>query len=424
MNTPQASHTLDVDARRLEQLGRLRALLDTIMPTNAFYRAKLTAAGVTSGSGLASLDDYVRLPFTTKAELSEDQQADPPYGTNLTYPAERYVRMHQTSGTTGRPLRWLDTEESWSWFGECWSDVFRAAGVDAADRVFFPFSFGPFIGFWTAYEGARRLGAMAFPGGAMSSEQRVRAIIEHRATVIVSTPTYALRLAEVAQDIGVDLAASDVRVTVHAGEPGASIPGTKRRIEDAWGASCFDHAGATEVGAWGFECAAHDGLHLNEAEFICEVIDPKTGRAADEGELVITNLGRAGMPVIRYRTGDHVRLAAGVCECGRTFRRLERGVIGRIDDALLVRGVVVFPSAVESIVRRFEGVGEFAIHARRDGELDSLEVHIEADSEATSDAVSGALRTALGLRVGVQRVEAGSLPRFDLKARRVTDHRV
>ena len=422
MNTPHPSGTLD-DSRRAEQLARLRGMLDTVTASNDFYRVKLAAAGVRSGADVGTVEEYARLPFTTKAELSEDQQANPPYGTNLTYPTERYVRMHQTSGTTGRPLRWLDTEESWGWFGDCWADVFRAAGVDARDRIFFPFSFGPFVGFWTAYEGARRVGAMALPGGAMSSEQRVRAMIEHCATVVVSTPTYALRLAEVAGAIGCDLAESDVRVTIHAGEPGASIPGTKRRIEEAWGAECFDHAGATEVGAWGFECSAHAGLHLNEAEFICEVIDPETGAAAVEGELVVTNLGRIGMPVIRYRTGDHVRLARGPCDCGRTFRRLEGGVIGRIDDALLVRGVVVFPSAVESIIRRFPEVGEFAIHARRDGELDQLDVHVETEGDGAGEAVSGALREALGLRVAVRRVEIGSLPRFDLKARRVTDHR-
>ncbi|MAF11793.1 phenylacetate--CoA ligase [Candidatus Poribacteria bacterium] len=427
MNTLPPSETLEAAARSSEQLHRLRAMLDAILPANAFYQRKLTAAGVTQGRDIATFDDYAQLPFTSKRELSENQAATPPYGTNLTFPTARYVRMHQTSGTTGRPLRWLDTEESWTWFGASWAEVFRAAGVGANDSIFFPFSFGPFIGFWTAYEGARQLGAMALPGGAMSSEQRVRAIVDHQATVVVSTPTYALRLAEVADRIGVDLAASDVRVTIHAGEPGAGIPGTKRRIEEAWGATCFDHAGATEVGAWGFECGAHAGMHLNEAEFICEVIDPDTDEPAEEGELVLTNLGRVGMPVIRYRTGDHVRLAAGPCECGRTFRRLAGGVIGRIDDALLVRGVVVFPSAVESIVRLFPDVGEFAIHVRRTGELDQLTVQVEAPmgprDGPTTDAVADALREALGLRVAVEAVAAGTLPRFDLKARRVTDHR-
>ncbi len=422
MKTPDPDHGVDHAELRSTQLRRLQETLDAILQTNAFYGRKMGAAGVAHGADVGSLSDYARLPFTTKAELSEDQQAAPPYGTNLTYGPEQYVRMHQTSGTTGPPLRWLDTEESWAWFGDCWVDVFRGAGVTNADRVFFPFSFGPFIGFWTAYEGARRLGAMALPGGAMSSEQRVRAIVEHRATVVVSTPTYALRLAEVAAEIGCDLVASDVRVTIHAGEPGAGIPGTRARIQEAWGARCYDHAGATEVGAWGFECAEQAGLHLNEREFICEVIDPDTGLAGDEGELVITGLGRVGMPVIRYRTGDHVRLASGPCACGSQFRRLEGGVVGRIDDALLIRGVVVFPSAVEAIIRRFPGAGEFAIHARREGELDQLSVDIETDDDTASQA-SRALREALGLRVQVTAAPQGALPRFDLKARRVTDHR-
>ena len=207
------------------------------------------------------------------------------------------MRIHQTSGTTGEPLRCLDTVESWNWWSRCWSSVYRAAGVTAADRVFFAFSFGPFIGFWSGYEGAQLIGALAIPGGGMSSSQRIRAMMVNDITVLVCTPTYALHLAEVAEEEGFDLAASSVNITIHAGEPGASLPTTKKRIEDAWGARCFDHAGATEVGAWGFECQVQSGVHINEGEFIAEVIDPATLEPAVEGELVLTNLGRPGMPV-------------------------------------------------------------------------------------------------------------------------------
>ncbi|MDA1192644.1 MAG: phenylacetate--CoA ligase family protein, partial [Candidatus Poribacteria bacterium] len=404
--------TLERDPLERLQLHKLRTMLRELLASNPFYGNRLRAAGIGSVEEIASLDDFKRLPLTTKAELSTDQTENAPYGTNLTYSPDRYIRLHQTSGTTGAPLRWLDTEASWTWWGDCWESVFRAAGVSASDRIFFPFSFGPFIGFWSAYEGARRVGALAIPGGAMSSEQRARAILNHRATVIVSTPTYALRLAEVAESEGISLPDSDVRVTIHAGEPGASIPATKERIESAWGATCYDHAGATEVGAWGFECDAHSGMHLNEAEFICEVIDPETGDDANEGELVITNLGRVGMPVLRYRTGDHVRLMEGACPCGRTFRRLEGGVIGRIDDALLIRGVVVFPSAIESVVRRFADVVEYAVDVRRDGAMDDMEVRVELreGADAAITAIGNAVSDSFGLRIKTTVVPNGSLP--------------
>src|SRR6185312_466435 len=243
------SETLSGEARRRAQWSRLAAKLPDLQRDNAFYRAKLPARAST----------LLDLPFTTKAELSEDQAAHPPFGTNLTYPIERYARLHQTSGTTGQPLRLLDTAESWDWWRECWQSVYRAAGVTAEDRIFFAFSFGPFIGFWSAFAGAERLGALCLTGGAMTTTERVAAIMAPEATVLLSTPTYALRLAEAAREEGIDLARSALRVSIHAGEPGASIPGTRERIEKELGVEAFDHTGATEVGAHGFSCSARDG---------------------------------------------------------------------------------------------------------------------------------------------------------------------
>lgn len=415
-------------AQALEQiqLKRLQLMLDPVLRSNGFYRRKFREVGLTRAQDIRSLEDLRRLPFTTKTELSTDQAANGPYGTNLTFPRERYTHIHQTSGTTGEPLRWLDTDESWRWWARCWATVFRAAGVTARDRIFFAFSFGPFIGFWSGYEGAQYVGALAVPGGGMSSYQRLKAILANDISVVVCTPTYALHLAEVAEQEGIDLAASGVNVTIHAGEPGASLTATKDQIEAAWGARCYDHAGATEVGAWGFECLAQNGVHLNEGEFIHEVIDPVTGEPADEGELIMTNLGRAGMPVIRYRTGDHVRIERGACACGRTYSRLAGGVIGRVDDVLIVRGINVFPSAIENIVRRFQEVGEFAVDVVRRGELDDLAVKVEVRSgepAAVAAAVAKEFRAGIGLRIDVEAVPFGTLPRFDLKARRLTDHR-
>jgi len=418
--------TIGRDALSEIQTKKFQMMLDSILESNAFYKNKFTEAGITSSADIKTLDDLQKLPFTIKQELSADQEAMPPYGTNLTFTREQYTRIHQTSGTTGHPLRWLDTEESWQWWARCWASVYKAAGVRSDDKIFFAFSFGPFIGFWSAYEGAHYINALSIPGGGMSSYQRLNAILTHGVTVLVCTPTYALHLAEVAEEQNIDIRNSDVRITIQAGEPGASLPGTKARIESAWGAKCYDHAGATEVGAWGFECEEQNGLHVNEGEFICEVINPETGEAANEGELVITNLGRVGMPLIRYRTGDRVKLMAEQCACGRSFRRLDGGVIGRIDQVVIVRGINVFPSAIENIVRRFPETGEFAVDLYRRKVLDEMELRIEVrntEPQAFANLVADEVRNALGIRVKVIPVPFGTLPRFDLKARRFTDHR-
>lgn len=406
-------------AMRGRQWEGVRALVRAGLGGNPFLRGQWAAAGVRSVDDLRSWDDFRRLPLTRKADFVADQALHPPFGSNLTYPLERYVRAHQTSGTTGTPIRWLDTDESWRWWARCWTVVLRAAGVTEADRVFFPFSFGLFIGFWAGFEGVRTLGALAIPGGGQDSSTRLAVMDALGATVLVCTPSYALHLVALARERGLDLRKLPVRVTVHAGEPGASIPAVRTRIEEGWGARAFDHAGMTEVGAYGFECAERAGLHVNETEFVAEVIDPVTGAPGQEGELVLTNLGRVGSPAVRYRTGDRVRLAAEPCACGRTFARLEGGILGRLDDMLIVRGVNVFPAAIEAIVRRFPEVDEFQIEVFRRGELDEARVLVEAVESGVPRAVQDALRVGLGLRLEVAAVAMGTLPRYELKARRV-----
>jgi phenylacetate-CoA ligase len=415
----RALETADATALRNHQWRRVQALAHAVTGANAFWTAKWRAAGLASADDLRSWDDFARLPLTSKPELVEDQAEQALFGTNLTYPLERYVRVHQTSGTTGTPLRWLDTQESWDWWARCWGFVLAGAGVRRGDRAFFPFSFGLFVGFWAGFEGARALGALTIPGGGQDSPTRLAAMETLGATVLVCTPSYALHLLQVARERGIDAEKLPVRITVHAGEPGAGIPAVRARIESGWGARAFDHAGMTEMGAYGYECEAQAGLHVNESEFIAEVIDPATGAASQEGELVLTNLGRLGSPLIRYRTGDRVRLATAPCACGRTFRRLEGGILGRLDDMLIVRGVNVFPSAIEAIVRRFP-VEEFQIEVFRDGELDEVRVLVEVDGgETGARRVQDGLRAGLGIRLEVAAVTAGSLPRFELKARRV-----
>jgi phenylacetate-CoA ligase len=409
------------------QLLRLQSMLDELLASNPFYGAKLRDAGVTCGADIRSLDDLPNLPFTRKSELVADQEANPPFGTNLTYPIHMYKRLHQTSGTTGKPMRLLDTQASWRWWRRCWATVLRGTGINEYDRVYFPFSFGPFIGFWSGWEGVQEIGAMAITGGAQSSKQRIENIFEFDVTAVCCTPSYALHLVEVAREQGLAdrLRDSAVRILIVAGEPGGSLSSTRNHIEELWGAQVHDHAGATEVGAYGFTCLYQDGMHVNEGEFIVEVLDPRADKPADEGELVITNLGRVGSPVIRYRTGDHVKPNRERCRCGRTYVRLDGGIIGRIDDMLIIRGVNIFPSAIERIVRSSPEIDEYAVEVKAIDHLDELEVKIEVNGDPveTASRLAEAFRRQLSLRVTVTPVERGSLPRWELKARRVRDLR-
>lgn len=440
--------TADRDTLTAWQAQRLGQLLIDIHGRNAFYTRKLDGAGITLPA-LASLrwpEDLARLPLTTKAELIADQEAHAPWGTALTEPIEQYTRYCHTSSTTGRPLKWIDTNESWQWMLDCWKAVFRAARVNSADRIFFPFSFGPFLGFWSAFEAGCQIGAHCVPGGGMSSQLRLAMIDSVKPTVVCCTPTYALRLAEVAAEEGASgasgaaggagagagaraLAESSVRVVIVAGEPGGSISATRERIEQSWGARVIDHHGLTEVGPISFECWENPGyLHLNEAEYLCEVIDPATGEAVADGqmgELVVTNLGRTASPVIRYRTADIVVRRSERCRCGRTFARLDGGILARADDMVNVRGVNVFPAAIESVVRRFAEVGEFRSTVTQQNAMRALALEIEllpaaaaGDGAALTSALGQQLREALGLTIPVQIVPPGTLPQFDMKSRR------
>lgn len=406
------------------QLERVRQMLRDILPGNAFYERKF--AGVDPDQ-LHTLDDFTRLPLTTKSELAADQHDHPPYGSILSFPRNRYCRLHQTSGTsTGRPLRWLDTPESWEWLLNCWDQIFSLLGLTKQDILFFPFSFGPFLGFWSAFEAATRSGFLCLPGGGMSSTARVRFLIEHRCTVVFTTPTYALHLAEVAATDSLDLAASPVRAIVVAGEPGGAIPSTRARIEAAWGARVFDHYGLTEIGPVAIEAVDTPGqLYLLEDDFLVEVLVAGQNHPAapgDEGELVLTNLGRVGSPLIRYRTGDIVRLATNPDPAGRTWRRLDGGIRGRVDDMIHIRGNNLYPSAIEAIIRRFPEVAEYRIIIDHTGSLADMRIEIEPVNDTDNilaDAVSRAIRDELLFRVEVVTVAPRSLPRFEMKARRV-----
>ena len=410
------------------QLEQLRSLVAELFPANQFYSRKLQSAGVTFDVS-SGVDFSARFPFTTKAELVADQLAHPPFGTNLTYPLNRYTRFHQTSGTSGAPLRWLDTPESWEAMLECWAEVFRAAGVGAGDRVLFAFSFGPFLGFWLAFEAAARLGALCLPGGGLGSVARLRMMQANRANVLCCTPTYALRLAEVAAEEKITIQDLGVKAIIVAGEPGGSIPTTRAKLESLWpGARIFDHHGMTEVGPVTFECPARPGLlHVMESAYYAEVIDPATGQPASKGELVLTTLTRTGSPLLRYRTGDLVQCRmpnAGhrmtACECGQFDLALEGGILGRVDDMIIVRGVNVYPNAIEEIIRGFAEVAEYRVHVSAKQALTEMRVEIEPVAGVAAQALTTKLeqmfQKAFALRVPVSVVAAGTLPRFEMKA--------
>ncbi len=418
---------LDGKALAQHQLARLNRLLKAILPQNHFYAEKLAQISPTqlqaAGGPLRSFDALAKLPFTFKEELISSRHSGE-LAANLTFPESRYTRFHQTSGTHGRPLVVLDTPEDWAWWMDCWQFVLDAAGIEPGDRVFMAFSFGPFVGFWSAFDAACARGCLVIPGGGMGTLARLELLRTSKATAIFCTPSYALHLAEVAADNQTDVGELQVLRLVLAGEPGGSVPAIRARIEQAWKAQVLDHSGATEVGPWGYGDAQGRGLFVNENDFIAEFLSVETGTAAAEGELaelVLTNLGRVGSPIIRYRTGDLVRPSWQHTGENR-FVFLEGGVLSRADDMMIVRGVNIFPSSVEQILRSFPEVVEYRLIARKAGEMDHLVVEIE-DRLNDPLRVATELELRLGLKVEVQSVLFGSLPRVEGKGKRFVDER-
>jgi phenylacetate-CoA ligase len=406
-----------LQAQQLERLNRLLA----VAKGRPFYRDRLARAELP----LDNLSQLTSIPLLNKSELVAAERGAPAKIFDL--PREDYSRFHQTSGTLGWPLPVLDTTEDWNWWLDCWDYVLDAAEVTTADVALMAFSFGPFIGFWTAHDAIVRRGALVLPGGGMSSENRLKTIEDQGCTIVCCTPTYALHLANVAEKLDFDLPNSSVTRIIVAGEPGGSIPQVRARIESAWGAKVIDHAGASELGAWGFGSPDGNGLHVIESEFVAELLlfdhDPAGISAADgqEAELVLTNLGRWGGPAIRYRTGDIVRGYRDHDQACR-FLWLAGGVLGRADDMLVIRGVNVFPSSVEAIVREIAPTAEFRLIAFRENAMDQLSIELEADG-STADRLSNLLRDRLAMRVAVTIVPPESLPRFDAKSRRLIDRR-
>jgi phenylacetate-CoA ligase len=397
------------------QLSKLNDLLAMLQRDNPFYASKLRGAP----RRLESLDQLDELPLTSKDELAKAEPA-----ATRTFPAAEFVRFHQTSGTHGRPLQILDTAADWQWWIDCWQFVLDSAGVTADDRAMLAFSFGPFVGFWSAHDALVARGALTIPSGGMSSLARLELLERTAATVLCCTPSYALRLAEVAAEHKIGLRHFAVRAIIVAGEPGGSQPSVRQRIEDAWHAKVIDHAGATEVGAWGYADIGRRGLHVIESEFLAEFRSVETGAAAADGELahlILTPLGRRGMPLLRYRTGDVVR-PTWPQEGPNRFVLLAGGVVARADDMLIIRGVNVFPSAVDQILRSFPEVVEYRATVCKRGAMDELVVEVE-DHLAAPRRIEEEFVVRLGLHVEVRLVEPKSLPRFEGKGRRFIDAR-
>lgn len=416
------------------QDDKLAAMVKHAYENSGFYRRKFDEADVTPDD-IKSKEDITKLPFVSKEDLREDQAAHPPWGAMLTMPFEDTQRVHQTSGTTGQPLRVVDTAEDWAKFCHMHARMLYAYGVRAHDMVMPCFGFGPFIGFWASYYAAQELGCNLFATGGFSTEARINAMINYPITAIGSTPSYVLYMAETAKKMGVDLKNdAQVKVSWHTGEPGGGIPGVVAKVEGALGCKAYDFIGSTEIGPWGYNCEHQSGLtHINDDWALLEVLDLKTGEPVGPGgtgELILTNLERQAHPFIRYRTRDIVKLADRQCGCGRTLTCLEGSVLGRLDDMKKIRGVIVYPSRIEEIVREFKQAEEFQIVFKRINDLDEIIVNIDpvpgletAASEQLRKDLGKALHMGMNIRASVQILEHGALPRWDHKAKRVVDER-
>jgi len=383
----------------------------------SFWQSRLPAVV----AGQTPFEAFDQLPFLSKSDLVMEQKSRPPFGGLFRTDQGPPSRYHQTSGTSGNSLRWVDDRASWDWMLGCWGVGFELAKIQPDDRFFFPFSFGPFLGFWTAFEAASRAGIFSIAGGGLSSEARLRMALDLGATVLLGTPSYLLHLGEKAKEVNLRL--PQVRLLIVAGEPGGSVPGTRARLEATWSARVLDHCGMTETGPTSMECFENpNGLHILETEYIAEIIDPQTGKPADKGELVLTNLGRLYGPLLRYRTGDLVEKDPDPCICGCGFLRLKGGILGRRDDMVFIRGNNFHPSSLLPVLFDLPDLAEYRATIHSGDALSSLRLEVEpvpgAPTGPLVEKVERLIREKFLFRPEVEAVPPGFLPRADLKARR------
>jgi phenylacetate-CoA ligase len=413
------------------QLTLLRERLHYVRSRSPFYRRKLDAAAIRPDD-VRTLDDVRRIPFTDKEELRASQAARPPWGDFACIAPREAIRVFQTTGTTGKPVRMMVSRTDW--FENYYRQFshFRCGyGLTEDDVLFVPFNYGLYLAWWGFQSAMEKAGLMVIPGGGLSSRDRLRAMLDWGATAVCGTPSYLLYLAETARQHGIDLPASPVRKVVAAGEPGAAIPSTKKAIESQWGAECFDDIGSTEISNFGFECLAHEGTHVVEGMFLAEVVDPATlAPVADGqiGELILSNLCCESAPLIRYRTRDLVRFNRAPCACGRTSLRLDGGVLGRSDDMFHFAGVNVFPAQVQDLLHQVQEFSqEYQLVVPPQGSGRHLRIRVEPAREGIAAGAIAAARECLietvkyriTITPEVEVCEIGSLPRVEGKAKRL-----
>ena len=430
------AHAETLPRERLDALHlfRLRQLVRYVYDYSAFYRQKFDEAGL-KPEDIRTLEDFrTRVPITDKNDFIDLQQTSPPYGPTLTLPPEMLAHHAETSGTTGTPLAIPYSMYDTLRYGETWCYAFWATGIRPSDSFYFAFGWGTFVGFWSAYWGVRRFGGRLISGGGLDTKGHIEAIGRLKPTVLISTPTFALRMAAVARDMGVDLARSSVKFTIHAGEPGpTALPAMRRAIEDAWGARAGELLGIAEIDAFAPCNSIGDGVHVNELNVFSWIRDPVTGRQVGEGEIgenIITSYVNSAQPLLNYRTHDLV-LPRYSCPSGRTWLKFEGSVLGRTDFMISLRGTNVYPTAVENVLGESEGVSSnYEMHITQVDGNDAMEVRFEPEKsvpgerwDALAGAVAERIRTALHVRIAVTAVEPDSLPRYDLKTRRIFDQR-
>jgi phenylacetate-CoA ligase len=418
------------------QLKKFQNIFRWAYGHSKFHHKLYSDAGIEPGD-IKTFDDIRKVPKVGKSMMRAIQGKDPyPYGDMLCVPLEEVTEYHQTSGTTGQPVYQADTWQDWEWFAEAWAFVLYAQGYRARDRVFLPFGYNVFIAFWGAHYGAEKLGCEVIPGGVLNTEARILKMQELKATAMMATPTYVLGMADTARrKLGIDPVKDLLirKITV-AGEPGGSIPTTKKRMEEAWGAKVYDHIGATEIGPWSYECTYQSGLHVNEALFLVEIEDVDTGELITEpgkrGRMVITAFDRIAQPCIKFDSNDIIEWSPDECECGRTFRLIKGGVVGRADDITKVKGVLLAPTSIEEVVRSISGLSdEYEVLVTKKGDLDDITLKVELvpgqerDVDAIKDKLVDQLRVKTGLGYNLEFHEYGTLPRYEVKAKRFRDLR-
>jgi phenylacetate-CoA ligase len=431
------AETESEDARSERVLDKLRGQMTWAYERSPFYQRVWGKAGF-DPAGMHTMDDFHQTPIITKEDLRQDLVENPPFGSNICDDWADIERIHGSSGTTGIPTVLTISRDDWKRIGNAHARVMWGAGIRPTDMVFMAAPFSLYMGGWGALVGAERIRARCFPFGAGSPGQTkmaVRWIQAAHPTVFYGTPSFALYLAEIAREQGIDPRDFGFRILFFSGEPGASIPSTKHRLEETYGASIIDMGSTGEMSPWMANggCAHSPGMHLWQDIVFTELVDPQTQLVVpygSEGVPVYTHLERTSQPLIRFWSGDLSRWVNDPCPCGRTYPRLPLGIYGRVDDMVTVRGENVYPSAVENVVRgHAELTGEFRMVVTRERVMDELTVLAEYAEDVSEQlpAVKARLEAdliaTLGIRANVELKAPGELERTQFKAKRVIDER-